>query len=211
MSDRFNGKLRNVLGQEINPATTEGQDAIVTAIGSIVIPAPVGGATEGERKEADGMRKRLAELEQKQNNLIEKNLSGVISDSILKQQLSYIEKEITELQASLLNAQENEQNPVELLEFAENYLKYPSIFWENAKLHTKLKLQWFEFPSGIIFENEKFRTAQIASIYNVKTASCDAVSTMVDFDIIFLNQVRRELEYLCWVLKENESYQQENV
>ncbi len=67
-----------------------------------------------------------------------------------------------------------------LLEFAENYLKYPSVFWENTKLHTKLKLQWFEFPSGIIFENQKFRTTQIASIYNVKTASCDAVSTNVD-------------------------------
>lgn len=55
MSDRFNGKLRNVLGQEINPATTEGQDAIVTAIGSIVIPAPVGGATSDNQ--TNGLQK----------------------------------------------------------------------------------------------------------------------------------------------------------
>ncbi len=78
----------------------------------------------------------------------------------------------------------------------------PSILWKKVHLDTKLKLQWFEFPSGIVFENEKFRTFKIVSIFNVKTASCDTVSTVVDFDIIFLNQVKRELEYLYWVLKE---------
>lgn len=137
-------------------------------------------ATVNERKEADSMRVRLAELEKKQSALIQKNLDGVISDTVLKQQLEYIDREIAELQGSLLNVEENEQDPIELLEFAEEYLKYPSAVWYRVKLHTKLKLQWFEFPSGIIFENEKFRTIKLASVFNVKTASCDAVSTTVD-------------------------------
>lgn len=137
-------------------------------------------ATVNERKEADAMRVRLAELEKKQSALIQKNLDGVISDTVLKQQLEYIDREIAELQGSLLNVAENGQDPIELLEFAEEYLKYPSAVWHRVKLHTKLKLQWFEFPSGIIFENEKFRTTKLASVFNVKTASCDTVSTSVD-------------------------------
>lgn len=137
-------------------------------------------ATENERKEADSMRKRLAELEQKQTSLIQKNLDGVISDSVLKQQLAFLDKEITDIQTVLINVAEDEQDPVKLLEFAEEYLKSPAEFWEKAKLHTKLKLQWFEFPSGITFENEKFRTAQIANVFNVKSRLSGRNSTNVD-------------------------------
>lgn len=63
---------------------------------------------EKERKEADAMRKRLSELEQKQGLLVQKNLDGVINDVLLKQQLEYIEKEMFELESSLTTAVENE-------------------------------------------------------------------------------------------------------
>lgn len=39
-------KVKNASGTEINPATSEKQDSIVSAIQNITIPAPTGGATE---------------------------------------------------------------------------------------------------------------------------------------------------------------------
>ncbi len=137
-------------------------------------------AGERERKEADGMRKRLLELEQKQSTLVQKNLDGVISDILLKQQLGYIEKEMFELQTSLMVVVENEQDPIELLSFAESYLKNPSEIWEKVNLDTKLKLQWFEFPSGIVFENKKFRTQHLATIFNAKSVLVSTDDANVD-------------------------------
>jgi len=41
--------LVNIIKDEINPATEEKQDAIVSAIGNITIPAPAGGATSAKQ------------------------------------------------------------------------------------------------------------------------------------------------------------------
>ncbi len=43
-----------------------------------------------------------------------------------------------------------------------------------------MKLQWFEFPQGITFENEKFRTTKIASVYKTKEAFLPPKSAVVD-------------------------------
>jgi DNA invertase Pin-like site-specific DNA recombinase len=161
-------------------------------------------AGEKERKEADTMRKRLSELEQKQGLLVQKNLDGVISDVILKQQLEHVEKEMFELGLLLATKVENEQDPIELISFAETYLKNPSAVWEKVNLDTKLKLQWFEFPSGIVFEDKKFRTPQVASIFNAKSAFLDADYADVDYGDEIWKQITREIEYLMWVLKDNE-------
>ena len=95
---------------------------------------------------------------------------------------------------------ENEQDPIELISFAETYLKNPSAVWEKVNLDTKLKLQWFEFPSGIIFEGKKFRTPQIASIFNAKSVLVSTDDANVDFSSVFINQIIKELAYLSWIL-----------
>ena len=56
----------------------------------------------------------------------------------------------------------------------------PSILWEKVHLDTKLKLQRFEFPSGIIFEGKKFGTTKIAIIFNAKSVFLHADSTSVE-------------------------------
>ena len=60
------------------------------------------------------------------------------------------------------------------------FLKTPSEVWEMAKIDNKLKLQWFQFPSGVSFDGEIFGTTKIASIYNVKYAFLQTDSTVVD-------------------------------
>ena len=79
-----------------------------------------------------------------------------------------------------MNAQENEYDPLELLRFAEEYLEKPSAVWKEAKLDKKVKLQWFQFPSGLVFDGEKFGTAEIASVFKTKEAFLPLLSTRVD-------------------------------
>ena len=137
-------------------------------------------ATDTERKDMNKIQARIQELISKQNILIQKNIDGIINDTLLKQQLEIIDKELGESQSALIVSEDNQYNPIELLEFVEEYLKKPSAVWKEAKLDKKVKLQWFQFPSGLTFDGEKFGTTEIASLYKTKETFRSLQSTRVD-------------------------------
>lgn len=140
----------------------------------------LGNATANEQKDARKLRAYVEELTERQNALVKKNFDGFIGDSVLKQQLDLIEREMTDTQINLASIQEMEFDFDELLGYAENYLKKPSIIWKEAKLEKRVKLQWFQFPQGIVLKNEKFETAQIASVFKTKEEFLPLRSAMVD-------------------------------
>lgn len=137
-------------------------------------------ATAGEKKDGNKLRVYIEELTKRQNNLIKKNLEGYISDLILKQQLDLIEKELTDTQISLASVQENEINFDEILKYVQPYLENPSTVWKEANLDKKLKLQWFQFPQGVVYENGNYGTTQIANIFKTKEAFLPLLETRVD-------------------------------
>ena len=137
-------------------------------------------ATKNEHKDSIKLSTHIDELKVRQNALIEKNLKGVISDSILSQQLALIEQEIFNSQIKLASIQETEIDFNELLDYVKTYLETPSIVWKEAKLDTKLRLQWFQFPQGVIFENGIYGTTQISCVFKTKEAFLPLQSTMVD-------------------------------
>ena len=98
----------------------------------------------------------------------------------LKQQLDILEKETTDTQINLASMQENEIDFNEVLEFTKTYLKSPSAIWKKAKLDKKLKLQWFQFPQAITFQNGIYGTTQLASIFKTKEAFLPLKSAIVD-------------------------------
>jgi hypothetical protein len=124
-----------------------------------------------------------------QSVLIKKNIIGVISDVVLKEQLYLIEKESTELQIKLASFDESNINIDDAFTVAEEYLKNPSAVWNEAELDKKLKLQWFQFPQGTTFKNEIYGTTEIACIFNVKSALLQADSTTVDIVTKSWNQI----------------------
>jgi site-specific DNA recombinase len=140
----------------------------------------LGKATANEQKDGRKLRTHIQELTERQNTLIKKNLDGFISDTILKQQLDLIERDITESQINLASIQEMEIDFEELLDYVESYLENPSSIWKDAKLDKKLKLQWFQFPQGITLKNNIYGTAQIANIFKTKEAFLPLQSSMVD-------------------------------
>ena len=137
-------------------------------------------ATEDERKGARMLEARLKELEQEQTMLIQKNIRGVVSDSVLTQQLIRVEKEEMAIRASLSLQTADSGSPEEAVAFASEYLEQPSAVWKKAGISTKTKLQWFQFPSGTVFDGEIFGTPEICSVFKAKDLILSPLSTRVD-------------------------------
>ncbi len=139
-----------------------------------------GVAVESEKKGTKKLSSRITELQRQQTSLIEKNLKGIISDEILTRHLKLIEEELIGAKLNLTNAEQITFDVDKAISIISPFLKTPSEVWEMAKIDNKLKLQWFQFPSGVSFDGEIFGTTKIASIYNVKSAFLQTDSTVVD-------------------------------
>lgn len=72
-----------------------------------------------------------------------------------------------------------ETNYEEAVVFLEGYLKNPSAVWKDAKIGVKTKLQWFQFPLGLTFENNFFGTTEMCSFFKAKSALLGAESATV--------------------------------
>lgn len=110
----------------------------------------------------------IQDLKEQQNQLLAKNLKGVINDNLLQEQLAIIDKKLMELQLILAETPQAHFPINQLIKFVSTYLKKPGDIWEIAEPQEKLLLQWFEFPKGVLFDGNKFRTEEICCIFKPK-------------------------------------------
>jgi site-specific DNA recombinase len=136
--------------------------------------------THDQRREVERIKKHIIELENKQSGVIKKNLDGIIPDSALTKQLELIEKDLIEANAILLDKPDTEGDLIEMIKFLDGYLKKPSSVWKNAGIDVQRKLQWFQFPQGLVFENNNFGTTEIVSVFNTKSTFFKVDSALVD-------------------------------
>jgi site-specific DNA recombinase len=139
-----------------------------------------GEATKENTRKAASLRSRLTHIEEEETLLIKKNLKGIISDSVLKKELQRGEIERMEAYAELAAIESLEVSPEDAIAYAEQYLIAPGTFWEEADFSIRSKLQWFQFPSGIVFNGEKFGTTEICSVFKTKDALAASLSSDVD-------------------------------
>ncbi len=137
-------------------------------------------ATSEQRKQVEQLKRRIYELNEKQSAIIKKNLEGVISDTVLKQQLQLIENQVTETSVSLANIPNSDTDYDKAIELMEEYLKQPSKVWAKAKVGIQIKLEWFQFPLGLVFKNKIFGTSEVASVFKVKDAISASLNSKVD-------------------------------
>ncbi len=137
--------------------------------------------TKGQRKEIEEHESRLKKIEEKQSSLIQKNLDGVLSDTILKQELDKLEKEDTNIRGVLMHTGSTLDLDIDgAIAHTEEYLKKPSITWQKSSLKTQQALQWFQFPLGTTFENKIFGTPEVANVFKVKEAFQPLEYSVVD-------------------------------
>jgi site-specific DNA recombinase len=129
--------------------------------------------TEEAHKKRMQLEYQIKELKEQQKALIQKNYKGVINDEVLKQQLEYIEQDRYSAEDALIKLPNRKRDIQKLLELVKDYLEDPSKYWIKAHFETRLRLQWFNFPKGVIFENGFLRTTEICSIFKAKTDFLD--------------------------------------
>lgn len=125
------------------------------------------GVTSRE-KDMQKIHYQVKELKQRQTLLIEKNVQGIISNSILKEQLDTLDRQIIDLNAKLYVKPTLNVNIDELMKTAEQLLITPSKAWLRANNENRLKLQVFEFPQGITFDGHVFQTPEICKLFKLK-------------------------------------------
>ena len=143
------------------------------------------------------IKARIEALKVKQKTLVEKNISGVISDTILKDQLHYLELELINLNSQLLQEPNFPVNIDELINISKAYLKNPSKIWEIANLENKIRLQQFNFPKGMTYDGKIFRTQEICRLFKVKSFFLPDLSSLVPSRENILNKVDITKSHRC--------------
>ncbi len=127
---------------------------------------------------------RIFELKKRQTALIEKNLKGFISDELLKDQLDFTEREITDYSIQSHQIRELTIDKIEgLPEYMDEFLVTPGDTWKKIDHKSKLKLQVFEFPHGITFDGESFRTQFLSLVYKAKDTILSKMSNVVHHSV----------------------------
>lgn len=121
------------------------------------------------------------QLKDRQNTLLQKNINGVISDKLLKEQLLLLDEEIWKIDKQLQQKNESKVNVRKILDFVSEFLQYPSATWMKMPYEIRIKLQWFQFPKGVVIRENEFRTAEISSLFKLKRLFSTSVSSNVHY------------------------------
>lgn len=124
--------------------------------------------SENNLKNREELSLKKQQFKETQNTLLQKNIKGIISDYLLKEQLILLDKEIWDIDKVLLQKEEMKIDAGNIFEFISEFLLSPSATWQKMSIDTKIKLQWFVFPEGVMFDGSKFRTTKISSIFKLK-------------------------------------------
>lgn len=161
------------------------------------------------------LKKQLAILKENQSLLVQKSLKGVISDTVLKQQLDTMERELMQLNARLMDLPQKTKDYDASLLAAKEFFVKPSHVWEQAPFISKLKLQWFYFPKGVLFQKVKSQTAEIVNYFKPEMIFLGQLSRKVnllsstsdnpELTSSFAEEIRKSLETLEGIKKEAEA------
>ena len=124
--------------------------------------------SENRVMEIENLFLKKKQLKAKQSALLEKNMEGVISNTLLKEQLFRLDEEIWDIDKILIDKEEKKVNVEHILEFISEFLLKPSLIWRKASLSKKINLQWFQFPEGLVFDGKNFGTRKISHIFKLK-------------------------------------------
>jgi DNA invertase Pin-like site-specific DNA recombinase len=121
-----------------------------------------------QQKDSEAIQYRIAEINTQIDNLINLQIKGSISESILADRTKKFDIELEELNELLISKTHKEVDVGKLLKFAAKALKDPCLLWSESSLEKRKFFQVFVFPNGVVFSGGKFRTPRICSIFKLK-------------------------------------------
>lgn len=157
-------------------------------------------ATKERRKTEETLKKRLQEIHDRENLLVEKNLKGIIPDDVVQKQISLLKNEQLEIGAQLYADSTADISIRKVLEHARKFLENPGFFWKNADLQAKTELQGFAFPQGVTFDGKKLRTPEVALFFKTKEAFSASQSPIVRNRFQFASSLMVQFDHLTKIL-----------
>jgi site-specific DNA recombinase len=130
-------------------------------------------------KETTRLKERLAALDTRHRQILNKSLSGVFSDSDTTRLLSETEQESDNLRIQIAAAEGSEMVPEQAIKTGFAVLRDMATFWQKASLTAKQQFQRFLFSEGIAFGESGFGTYATAFCIQRKTVATMAKSKMV--------------------------------
>ncbi len=120
------------------------------------------GVLKQKRDQADTELKKTYETRQA---LIEKNLSGVYSDDIFKEQNKILEEKITAIQAAKDETMIEKYSLEAITKFIETKFTDLAATYQNAPLEQKRVLMCSIFPKGLQWSYPGYSNTQISPFY----------------------------------------------
>jgi DNA invertase Pin-like site-specific DNA recombinase len=124
-------------------------------------------------QELSKLQIQIEELKNYQSALIQKNIKGIINDNVAKLEIERVELEITDLVGKSMLVDQNVEPFEVITERVKDFLLNPVESWKISPPQLKVKLQWFYFPQGIIFDGRICQTNEICNLFKLKNDSFD--------------------------------------
>jgi DNA invertase Pin-like site-specific DNA recombinase len=136
----------------------------------IIVKNKIGDASKTKKILVDQLLLKDKQLKEKQQVLVDKNISGVLPDALFKEQLELLNTETWQVQTDL----EQKKDTIVDIDFIftrlSQMLFMPGEFWKRQPFHIKRRLQKFDFPEGIYFDGNNYRTNKISSVFKLGSA-----------------------------------------
>ena len=129
-----------------------------------------------------------SKLKEKRQILVNKSLNGIIQDDLLKEQLEIINSELWAVENELARNKTQKIDLEFIFDRLNKFLVTPGTFWKDQPIHIKRKLQKFEFPNGVTFDENNFQTQSICSIFKLNDPISGIISNLVHYPTISIKQ-----------------------
>jgi site-specific DNA recombinase len=140
----------------------------------------LGKRMEDEAYANAAVESRVQEINEQIDKLISLHTQGTLSANIFSTRVAKLEDNLTELQGIIKTQPQTPVNILDLLNFVERALTNPGELWAKSPIETRRKLQVFDFPYGLTYDGDNFRTPQLCSIYKLKEAIDSQMFSIVD-------------------------------
>ena len=137
----------------------------------------LGETLKHQQKKIRKYEKRLIEIDAEKEQIVKKNISSVIPDRTAQKMLGDLETEETTIRLELNEMKRPDDSIMDILEFGIKKLRNLS---ETIKQITdpkiRFRFQKWLFPTGLVYDGEKFGTAVLPSVLQIKRTAFVGVS-----------------------------------
>lgn len=125
------------------------------------------------------IRNKITELKNKKSKLIDFKIDGTISEEDYRFKAEQLSAEINKQEFRLRQLGEFKDDLTKCLKYTCNAVRNIDKIWDSGDLELKQRLQKLIFPKGVSYDLDKFRTAEISSLFIKKDASLASYIDMV--------------------------------